>query len=114
MKKLPIEFQEWVIRLAASSQRQLSARKLRQWVMIRWVLWADGIAENSMPGYAVCPPGAGKGYPAGWTTDNFRTLFATGSAATLLSSKGRPGCAACDRADFQLGHSTLCPKRYVR
>jgi hypothetical protein len=69
--------QAWLIGyLRRQSPRQVSPRRLRGGMIIRWTLWEDGNLTNAIPGYEACPADDGTGAPAGWTLRDFRALCA--------------------------------------
>ena len=63
---LPAEFVAWLTGCIRSA-RFRNSRSLFRGLVLRWTLWGDGVTSNALPGYATCPPAAGRGLPAGWS-----------------------------------------------
>ena len=52
-----------------------SAKKLHRALILSWELWSEGIQEEAIPGFEVCPPDAGKGYPRGMSYYSINKIF---------------------------------------
>lgn len=48
--------------------------QFRRGLIIRWLLWLDGVRENAIPGYDAPPPDCGKGHPHGWSRQAFKSI----------------------------------------
>ncbi len=70
--------------------RLRSAKELHRALILSWELWRDGIHEEAIPGFAVCPPDSGKGYPRGMSYYSinkiFRSLILEHGTAKRISS----------------------------
>lgn len=71
---LPTATKYWILHHACSDQRGLES--FRRALILRWMLWQDGHAANSIPGYDTPPPDCGLGHPAGWSKTSFKRLAA--------------------------------------
>jgi hypothetical protein len=70
---LPPDFVTYLRRFAVSD-KFTNPRRLYRMLILRWILWSDGIQENAIPGYATPPPPTKSGNPAGWTLRNFSDI----------------------------------------
>ena len=92
---LPRKFVEFLTE-AFLRQSTPSVRRLHRGLILRWILWGDGLTANAIPGYDRCPPAGRNGFPAGWTLANFRAIAREAAApeiSELRTAHKRPALA---------------------
>jgi hypothetical protein len=70
---LPIPFVEF-LKTYVNHAQFTNVRRLHRGLILRWVLWQDGHADNALPGYETCPPAGRNGLPAGWSLRKFSDI----------------------------------------
>lgn len=85
---------EWFKDLIIRCQRNDSIREARRQAIDQWRLWRrTGDPRHAIPGYTTPPADCGKGYPLGWSEENFRRFSPEHFERTLA----RQGRIAADR-----------------
>lgn len=85
---------EWWRDLIIRCQRNDSIREARRQAIDQWKLWRrTGDPRHCIPGYSTPPEDCGKGYPIGWSEENFRRYAPSKFQRTLA----RQGRIAADR-----------------
>jgi hypothetical protein len=108
---LPPAFVAYVIALL-HKDRSSNIRRVRRFVILKWGFWLDGIAENSIPGYATCPPADERvDHPAGWTVRAFCHIARKALGTDAVLRKGQRAVPADPRRhDCGSGHDYgICP-----
>jgi hypothetical protein len=91
---MPAVTKGWIRDQILNVQRNDGIREVRRLALDRWRLWRrSGDPKHRIPGYSVPPPDCGKGYPAGWSYEQFRRCRPDRFRETL----GRQGRIAADR-----------------
>lgn len=78
---IPEVTRKWIASQALHDQRGIES--FRRGLIIRWLLWLDGVHENAIPGYDSPPPDCGKGHPHGWSRNSFKHMAMVAKQETI-------------------------------
>jgi hypothetical protein len=81
---LPEVTRQWIKDMILRTQRNDAVLEVRRQALDQWNLWRrTGDPQWMIPGYMTPPMDSGKGYPAGWSGENFRRCSPTAFQASL-------------------------------
>ena len=83
---LPEITRQWIKDEIMRCQRRDAVAEVHRTVLAQWNLWRrTGDPQWAIPGFTTAPPDAGKGYPAGFSIENFRRCQPTNYQKTLAA-----------------------------